>query len=101
MDSSPVSGFLPEMPVKYHCPDANFSGDKSTAFSIMKMRKQGFIFFHALIEYALRNSVGGTAGNGVFSSSGWRFGDICVSTADEIIPAVLDSVACSMNTQAR
>lgn len=57
--------------------DANFQGNKSTAFST-KMRKQGFYFFHALVSI-LTGPADGTweTVSFLFLLPGWRFGDMC------------------------
>ena len=62
------------------------------------MRKQGFIFPRTR-EYT-HGSSGTGRGNGVFSFFffGLALPGICVSTADELIPAGVDSVACSVDT---
>lgn len=77
--------------------DANFQGDKSTAF-ITKMRKQGFYFsthswVYSLVQWAGR-------GKRCLFFFFFRAGasGICVSTADENIPVGVDSVACSVDT---
>lgn len=55
--------------------DANFQGNKSTAFST-KMRKQGLDFFYALVSI-LTGPVGGPWETVSFLLLGWHFGDMC------------------------
>ena len=66
-------------------------GIKSTTFST-KMSKQGLYFStHRRVLTVIQWR---DVENGVFSFLlGWRFGDMCVSTADEFIPAGPDSAS--------